>query len=90
MARGWESKSVEAQIEANEANPRTSSRQPDAAELELIRKREGLLMSRTRILRDIQASHNERYQEFLQKSLVEAERRLTKLGWSPSALGAHS
>ncbi|HEY6392311.1 MAG TPA: hypothetical protein VIX89_13580, partial [Bryobacteraceae bacterium] len=55
MARGWESKSVEDQIESAEARrAATRGKQLTAMEAERIRQREHLLLSRTRVLHDIE------------------------------------
>ena len=60
MARGWESKSVEAQIDAAEMQRSSSLRKPvTEQELELIRKRESLTLSRTRVMRDRRANREE-------------------------------
>ena len=54
MARGWESKSVEDQIELAEARKHKKHEKPvSAAELDAIRKREGLLLSRKRVEREM-------------------------------------
>jgi hypothetical protein len=82
MARGWESKSVEAQTEAAEAG-RAAVRvrtAPPAESLELIRKRESLLLSRTRVTREMEAAQNPRYRTLLEKSLRELNAQLAALG----------
>ena len=80
MARGWESKSVESQIEAAESR-RVAARakQITALEAELIKKRESLLLSRTRVLRDIEAAQNPRYRQILQAALKHLDDKLTEL-----------
>ena len=59
MARGWESKSVEAQIDMAEV---LSSADPDKTlspeTLDLMRKKETILLSRTRVVRDLTAAQN--------------------------------
>ena len=80
MARGWESKAVEAQIETagggkgNEVGNRLSP-----ADIELFRKKEGLLLSRTRVLKDLGTARNPRYQEILQQALAQLESELAAL-----------
>ena len=55
MARGWESKSVESQIEdAAERSPRGESL--TAAQREIHRRRQGLELARRRVLSDIAAT----------------------------------
>ena len=80
MARGWESKSVEEQIDAAEA--RTAKAQADilsADALDLKRRRESLIMSRTRVLRDFESAQNPRYRDVLQKALADLDAQLSTL-----------
>ena len=82
MARGWESKSVESQTEAAEAGRsvvRVRKTAP-AESLELIRKRESLLLSRTRVTREMEAAQNPRYRTLLEKSLRELNAQLAAIG----------
>ncbi|MGA3239932.1 MAG: hypothetical protein ABSG03_26955 [Bryobacteraceae bacterium] len=82
MARGWESKSVEEQIDM--AEPRRRKRsvplKPQAVDpLDLIRKRESLQLSRTRVVQEMNAAQNPRYRELLGKALADLEANLAKL-----------
>ncbi|HKF20682.1 MAG TPA: hypothetical protein VKE93_03880 [Candidatus Angelobacter sp.] len=80
MARGWESKSVESQMEsAKEQTSEGGRRELTNDEKEVQRVRQGLLLSRTYVLRQIEASSNERYQEALRQALSEIEQKLSKL-----------
>jgi hypothetical protein len=81
MARGWESKSVEDQIESAESRrPRGVSALPlSDAEIELVRTRENLALSRTRILRELETSKNPRYLTLLKRELAVLEEKLRKL-----------
>jgi hypothetical protein len=83
MARGWESKSVEDQIDAAaDRRRKPSSRKAPAPEaLELIRQkeRESLLLSRTRVVREIEASQNPRYKALLSKALADLEKKLSNI-----------
>ncbi len=78
MARGWESKSVESQIEAVDEfavpGPRLT---PEQAERQ--REREGVLLSMTRLNRQIETSTNPRYTRMLKKALTELEAKLKAL-----------
>jgi hypothetical protein len=80
MARGWESKSVESQIESAEAQIRPSF---DAGippeKLDLLRKKESLNLSRTRVLRELEASQNPRYRNMMAKALEDLNSELTRL-----------
>jgi hypothetical protein len=80
MARGWESKSVESQIESAETQVRRSSEKRIAAQdLEQVRKKEGLMLSRTRVLRELEASQNPRYRSLLEKALLDLNADLKRL-----------
>jgi len=81
MARGWESKSVEAQIDAAEMQRSSSLRKPvTEQDLELIRKRESLTLSRTRVMREIEGAKNPKYQAILKKALAGLDAQLAALG----------
>jgi len=85
MARGWESKSVESQMEsAKEQTSEGGRRELTNDEKETQRVRQGLVLSRTYVLRQIEASSNERYTETLRQALSEIEQKLAKLDgqWS--------
>ncbi len=80
MARGWESKTIEAQIETAESEHRDVKKAPrSAAAAELLRTREGLLLSRTRVLHDLGKARHERYRRMLQEALSQLERDLAAL-----------
>lgn len=80
MARGWESKSVEAQIELRESRRATTRGAAiSALEAERIRKRESLLLSRTRVVHDLETAHNPRYREILQAALKHLDGKLSEL-----------
>jgi hypothetical protein len=46
---------------------------------ERIRKRESLLLSRTRVLHDLEHAHNPRYREILQAALKHLDGKLSEL-----------
>ena len=80
MARGWESKSVESQIEAAETQVRPPFDEPIPAEkLELLRKRETLNLSRTRVLRELETSQNPRYRNLMEKALTDLNSEIRRL-----------
>jgi hypothetical protein len=80
MARGWESKSVEAQIDEAEFHKRAVLlNSPDPGELESIRKKENILLSRTRVVRDLDAAQNPRYRAVLKKALADLDAQLSTL-----------
>jgi hypothetical protein len=80
MARGWESKSVESQMEAaatRRAPERHASLTEDQIRLE--HERESLQLSRKRVLKDIEAATHPRYRQQLEAALKHLEQRLKEL-----------
>ena len=80
MAKGWESKSVEDQIQtANEPDQDTHRKQLTPQQMEAHRRKEVLLLSRSRVEKDLEASQNPRYREQLTKALADLDAQLSKL-----------
>jgi len=80
MARGWESKSVEAQIDMAEAARATATgTQLTPESLAQVRKKESLTLSRTRVMREMQAAQNPRYKAVLGKALADLDAQLKNL-----------
>jgi hypothetical protein len=80
MARGWESKSVEDQIQEREAAAASGSRpQPTPEELQLKARRESLQMARTRTLSSLQAACDTRYRGHLERVLKDLDEQLRAL-----------
>jgi len=80
VARGWESKSVEGQIESFASERRSSSKEHLTAEqMECQRQKESLLLSRKRVLHDIEQAQNPRHLKILQESLAYLDDKLAKL-----------
>jgi hypothetical protein len=80
MARGWESKSVEAQIDAAvDHHSAGLENSPDPETLELIRKKETILLSRTRVVREMKSAQNPRYKDLLSKALADLDAQLSNL-----------
>lgn len=81
MARGWESKSVESQIESaserRAAATAAASHSPEQAKKR--EERDHLMMSRTRVLHDLEKATNPRYQEMLRASLEFLDNKLAEL-----------
>jgi hypothetical protein len=81
MARGWESKSIEEQIEASREEKQDSS---DAAHHGSrgagdSAQKTSLLLARTRVLKEIETTQNERYRQHLQITLTGIEKQLLAL-----------
>ena len=82
MARGWESKSVEAQIDEAAVHHHRSAVLENAiapATLELIRKKETILLSRTRVVRELENAQNPRYIAVLEKALADLDAQLSTI-----------
>jgi hypothetical protein len=80
MARGWESKSVEDQIETAEATKsRENAVRLTEEQIRILRERESLELSRTRVLRDLATATHERYREQLKSALKHLDDRLAEL-----------
>ncbi len=79
MARGWESKSVEAQIDMAGEHPHRAvlENSPDQKTLKIIRQKESILLSRTRVVRDLKNAQNPRYKALLQKALADLDAQLS-------------
>lgn len=85
MARGWESKSIESQIEAAEQRAaQAKAVHASAQQVQLERERESLQLSRTRVLRDIASTHNPKYRALLERSLEFLDQKLKALDESAS------
>jgi hypothetical protein len=76
MARGWESKSVEAQIDMAKAPSTKLQHAPDPESLELLRKKESILLSRIRVIRELTTAQNPRYKAVLTKALADLDAQL--------------
>jgi hypothetical protein len=80
MARGWESKSVEDQVQ--EAQTKTSNSdkpQFTASQQELRRRKEVLLLSRARVERELQSNPSPRYKDQLTHALGDLNAQLAEL-----------
>ena len=80
MARGWESKSVEDQIDAAKADrdaqikPRLTPQQREQSEL-----KQSLRLSRAQTLRRLNAATNDRYRAQLQSALDHLDAQLAQI-----------
>jgi hypothetical protein len=77
MARGWESKSVEDQIASAEER-RRGTREPAVTPADRDRqsRRNGLLLSRAKLLRDLEHARDDRYRAQLHGALEFIDRQL--------------
>jgi hypothetical protein len=76
MARGWESKSVEAQ--QAEASDKSAKPHPamSAEKAARWREQESLRLSRQRVLQQMEASQNPRHRQLLQDALADLDEKL--------------
>jgi len=77
MARGWESKSIESQIESAETSNQESSHH-DHQDPDRMRRHQALLLSRSRVLQQLEVSQNPRHREMLNQALTDLESQLAK------------
>jgi len=80
MARGWESKSVEAQIEESGPEKLPSTAQNlTPEERQTILRKNSLVLSRKRILQQLEQNPNERYSELLRRTLASLDAEIAAL-----------
>ncbi|MBI3665321.1 MAG: hypothetical protein HY236_03715 [Acidobacteria bacterium] len=85
MARGWDSKSIEEQMDSFSRErratpgPRETVRR-SSDEAERLRQREMLALSHRRVTRELESATNERYREYLRRSLAALDLEIVKLG----------
>jgi hypothetical protein len=80
MAKGWESKSVESQVEDSQAQDSGKRGvQLTPAQLDTRRRREVLVLSRSRVERDLQLSQDQRYRDLLTRALSDIEAQISAL-----------
>jgi len=84
MAKGWESKSVEDQIQnSEERDPGTGRAQMTAAQAEKQRRRNLLVLSRTRVQADLNNATDQRYRDQLSRALTDIEAQISALEKAP-------
>jgi hypothetical protein len=85
MARGWESKSVEEQIEMAEPRGRRTGKgvapaKPTARSVvDSMHKKESLQLSVTRVTQELKTAQNPRYRTMLEKSLADLQVQLAQM-----------
>jgi hypothetical protein len=78
MARGWESKSIEQQdAMAERHKPARPALSPEERDRD--RKRQGLLLSRSRLSRQLETAANPRHRQMLTDAIAELDRQLSSL-----------
>lgn len=80
MARGWESKSVEAQ-QSEASEKRVEGRPKLTVEAAArVRERETLRLSRQRVLQQLERAQNSYYRALLQTELADLDEKLSRYG----------
>jgi hypothetical protein len=80
MARGWESKGVEGQVQQRETKEdRKNKKQVSQDQVEVRRQRGILMLSRARVEIQLQGAQAERYREQLTRALADIDSQLAKL-----------
>jgi hypothetical protein len=88
MARGWESKSVEAQMDTAQSKRADAGKKQVSPEVAAaLRKKQTLRLARAHLLQQLQASQHPRRREMLQNALADLEKQLGDLGALDSAAG---
>ena len=77
MARGWESKSVESQQDAGPKADRGLAQTRE--ELQRKQKREGIEMSRRRVLRELEVTRSEARRASLEQALAFLDQEIRRL-----------
>ena len=79
MAKGWESKGVESQVQDFEEERENEKKTISAADLDLQRRRKVLELSRARVEKDLQNQQNPRYRDQLMHALADIDAQLQDL-----------
>jgi hypothetical protein len=83
MARGWESKAVEGQMEDSRKDKEVAAAaraaHSPARAARHSREHENLLLAKTRLMKDIESTQNPRYRQFLETSLAAVEKQLSEM-----------
>ena len=78
MARGWESKSVEAQQAEAIEKPAEFRQAMSTEETARWRERENLRLARQRVLHELESSQNPRHRKLLEDALTDLDEKLKK------------
>lgn len=78
MARGWESKSVESQIEDRRNEGPADRRRIEPDERERMQRRESLELSRRRVSRELESARSETHRSALEHALRHLDDELGK------------
>jgi len=80
MTKAWESKSVESQVQDSQGKIRGKhGAQLTPLQIDARRRRDVLILSRSRVQRDLQASQDQRYRDLLTRALADLETQINSL-----------
>lgn len=80
MARGWESKDVESQVEEKKSMSASSGKGPKSPEeIQREQERRDLQLSRTRIVNDLQTATHPNHRKSLEAALAHLDQQIAKL-----------
>ncbi|HEY6263681.1 MAG TPA: hypothetical protein VIW93_02660 [Candidatus Acidoferrum sp.] len=81
MARGWESKDVESQVEGTQAPVNKPGSNPKTPEqLKNDQERKDLQLSRTRIVNDLATATHPQHRKSLEAALAHLDKKIADLG----------
>ncbi|MGB8473229.1 MAG: hypothetical protein WCE61_03965 [Candidatus Acidiferrum sp.] len=80
MARGWESKDVEAQVESgHQPQGHSGNRTKSSDQIRREQERNGLQLSRTRIAHDLESATNPNHRKSLEAALAHLDKKISDL-----------
>jgi hypothetical protein len=80
MARGWESKDVESQVETSKASQQKAATGPKTPEqIQRDQQRKDLQLSRTRVLNDLASATHPNHRKSLEAALAHLEKKIAEL-----------
>jgi hypothetical protein len=79
MARGWESKSVEAQIEENAQAIARPVKARTSDQVQHIMEKRTLELARAKVAHELASSQNPRYAQMLQRSLSDLDKKIAAI-----------
>ena len=78
MARGWESKSVEEQMENARQKKKGAAAAHATKPVHHSREHDNLVLARARLVKDLETTDNPRYKQFLEASLADIDKRIAE------------
>lgn len=79
MARGWESKDIESQVESSQAKASDGTKRKSVEQVHREQERKGLQLSRTRVARDLESATNPNHRRSLEAALAHLDKKLSEL-----------